>query len=99
MRKPLPALALTLILIAVIGLVSGYAMPDFGDADWETVLFLTPSGLVQNHVQWSILRDFYDDVSPGQIALSATAAAILAGLWLALAANLFFLARRWRRPV
>lgn len=98
MRKTLPALAVTLVLIAAIGLVSGYAIPDFTDANWETVLFLTPSGIVQNHVQWSILRDFYDSVSPGQIALSPSKAAVLAVLWLGLVANLFFLARKWRRP-
>lgn len=98
MRKPLPALAVTLVLIAAIGVVSGYEIPDFTDANWETVLFLTPSGIVQNHVQWSILRDFYDSVSPGQIPLSPMRAAALAVLWLGLVANLVFLAGKWRRP-
>lgn len=97
MNRLIAPLVLQLVLISTLGLISGYPMPRFEDASWETVLFLTPSGIVANHLQWSILREFYNDPSPGQIDLSGGQLAIMGILWLVLAANFTRLMRRLRR--
>lgn len=97
MKKALPHLLLQFVLLAAVAIVSGYRLPSFEDADWDTVLFLTPSGIVSNHLRWSILREFYSDASAGQIALSPLQGALLAALIAALLANLIVMALRLRR--
>lgn len=57
-------------LVAILGLayVSGYRVPDLEGASWDTVLFLTPFGIIKNFLAESpVMKSFYSDVSAGQI--------------------------------
>jgi hypothetical protein len=74
--------ALQLALILGIAAVSGYHLPDFRDSNWQTVLFLTPWGLVANNLEPnSAIATFYGDKSPGQLGLGPSQAALLGVLW------------------
>jgi hypothetical protein len=54
-------------LLAVLSAVSGFSFPNFKDANWDTVLFLTPIGILKNFTaESSALRSFYLDISAGQ---------------------------------
>lgn len=56
-----------LLLIAMAGLscLSGYTFPNFNDSNWDTVLFLTPWGIISNLLWHPILATFYWDPAPG----------------------------------
>ncbi len=54
-----------------ISLVSDYHVPDLTESNWETVLFLTPLGIIKNFLSTNpVMRSFYRDYSPGQMLLT-----------------------------
>lgn len=54
-----------------IALITSYKLPDLSEANWDTVLFLTPLGIIKNFMDKSpVLRSFYFDYSKGQVSLS-----------------------------
>ncbi len=88
-RSTLLFLGIELALLSGIAALSGYRVPEFTDANWDTVLFLAPSGIVMNHLDsGSVIRTFYNDPSPGQTPLAPLTAAGMALLWAGLALNL-----------
>ncbi len=87
--------AAQIALISVISFVSKFSIPEFKDANWDTVLFLTPIGILKNFTaDSSALRSFYVDVSSGQIQFEAWQWAAVTGLYLIAAfAGVLFLRR------
>lgn len=61
-------LGIQLFFIALLAQLSSYRIPDLSQANWDTVLFLTPSGIIINHMdpRRAILKTFYSDISSGQ---------------------------------
>lgn len=59
---------LQIFFISLLAYLSSYKIPDLSQANWDTVLFLTPSGIIINHMdaRRSILKTFYSDISSGQ---------------------------------
>jgi hypothetical protein len=52
--------------------MSGYQIPDLKDSSWQTAMFLTPYGILDNfnHKDHSVLWTFYFDATAGQTQLS-----------------------------
>lgn len=93
--KLLTHLGIQVALLALLALVSGYQVPDFSDSNWLTVMFLTPSGILSNHLDTdSVIRSFYDDISGGQVSLSLSQTAFMIVIYLGLVANLVMLMRQ-----
>lgn len=65
-------LGIQLFLISLLSLISGYQIPDLNDSNWQTAMFLTPYGIIDNflHKDQSVLWTFYFDASAGQTQLS-----------------------------
>lgn len=61
-------LGLQLFFISILAYLSSYQIPDLSQANWDTVLFLTPSGIITNHINpaYFVLKSFYSDISSGQ---------------------------------
>lgn len=73
-------------LILGLALVSGYQVPDLSQANWDTALFLTPSGIIQNYLNQdtSVLWSFYGDPSSGQVSFSTINGIMMLALYLGL---------------
>ncbi len=65
-------ISIQIFLILALSGLSIYQIPDLSEVDWQTVLFLTPYGIVSNfiHRQDSVMWSFYSDISSGQLDLS-----------------------------
>jgi hypothetical protein len=90
-------LLLQLVLITALALASGYPWPDLSQANWDTVLFLTPYGILTNHLDPAqiALKSFYSDISPGQTKLSASATIWMATIYVLMVVNaIWFVARK-----
>ncbi len=88
--------ALTQIsLILGLALASGYQVPDLSQANWSTVLFLTPAGIVQNYLEKnsSVLWSFYSDISSGQ-SFSLGQGLLMTGLYLGLMISAWIFLRK-----
>lgn len=97
MKITLLQIFLQLVLIGGLSLASNYPVPNFSEANWDTVLFLTPVGIAKNmNAENPVMRSFYADVSAGQIKLDQGQIAIMYALYLAMLANAFLLVRRLR---
>lgn len=61
-------LSVQIFFISLLAYLSSYQIPDLSDSNWDTVLFLTPSGIIHNHINphQAVLRSFYSDISAGQ---------------------------------
>lgn len=71
-RALLRSVLLQMVLIFLFAWASGYELPSFEDADWRTVTFLTPSGLITNALSEDpVMRSFYGDVPPGRLGEGA----------------------------
>lgn len=91
-KRALVHLAVQLLLLGLLALVSGYRIPDFNDSNWLTVMFLTPSGIVTNHLDSeSVIRSFYGEISSGQVTLNFSQIAFMTLIYVGLVANLFWL--------
>lgn len=85
------------LIIALAG-ASAYRLPDLQNSNWQTVLFLTPLGIIQNHLDTrSVIRTFYSEVSAGQLALSPTSIALMVAIYAAMAGNAWFAFRKTER--
>ena len=101
MKSLLYRTVVQLALILGIAAVSAYRLPDFHDSNWQTVLFLTPFGLIANHLDSSsAIATFYSDKSPGQLGLGPSQTALLAVMWIMAVVNFvfFMLALSKRKP-
>lgn len=78
---------LQMFLILGLSLASGYSLPDFSDSNWDTVLFLSPYGIVSNFFYETTLKSFYFDLSRGQGDLSDWRCWFVLGLCLSLLWN------------
>ena len=65
-------LSLQILFLTVFSSIASYQVPDLSQANWDTVLFLTPYGILHNFLNQenSVLWSFYGDLSTGQIELS-----------------------------
>jgi hypothetical protein len=89
------SLAIQLVLLAALSAFSRYGFPDFSDANWSTVLFLTPWGIAYNHLAPSAITTFYSDPARGQ----ATASFLpLTLVYLLLLTNAVFFRRSREKP-
>lgn len=61
-------ISLQIFFISVLACLSSYQIPDLSQANWDTVLFLTPYGILSNHINPNnaVLKSFYSDMSSGQ---------------------------------
>ena len=81
-------LIIQFLLLAFLALASGYQIPDLSDSNWQTVLFLTPFGIVQNHLgPESPIRGFYSHVTQAHVEFSAFEIAALAAGYVGLVFN------------
>jgi hypothetical protein len=72
-----------ILLLLGISLVSKYSVPDLSDANWDTVLFLTPIGILKNSLAANpTMRSFYGDISSGQVDFTGVQEIIIAGILL-----------------
>lgn len=86
-------------LLTVMAVISGYGLPNLAETNWQTVLFLTPWGLIQNFLSTSpVMRSFYFETSAGQIPWEDGRWVWMLCLGLALGANAFFFLRKGNRP-
>lgn len=89
-------LSIQIILILSLSVVANYNVPDLNEANWDTVLFLTPIGIVKNlfkkheTVMWS----FYGDISPGQTPLSSSQMVLLILIYFGMALNVGYFFKR-----
>lgn len=94
----LKAFLIQIGLIALLALASAFPVPSFDDANWDTVMFLTPSAIVSNHLAADpALRSFYSQVSPGQIEIPDWRRLVMALCYLGLAVNVAAQLKR-RKP-
>lgn len=65
-------ISIHLLLISILSSIASYRIPDLSQSNWDTVLFLTPYGIISNylHQNSSVLWTFYGDPSAGQLNLS-----------------------------
>ena len=68
------SISIQLFFIFCLSSIANYEVPDLRQSNWDTVLFLTPYGIISNylHKESSVLWTFYADTSPGQLNLSLT---------------------------
>jgi hypothetical protein len=94
-KKTLALFALIhLSALALLSYFSSYQIPGFNDADWTTVLFLTPLGIVINFVQGrSALLSFYGDPSQGNVHPSALGWLMMSICYLTLLGIFYFYRR------
>lgn len=67
------------LLLGALSWASSYPWPDLRRSSWDLALFLTPVGILRNHLAESMtaLRSFYSDPArgqggdPGSLALAA----------------------------
>lgn len=61
-------LGIQIFFISLLACLSSYKIPDLSQANWDTVLFLTPTGILSNHFNphKAVLKSFYSDISSGQ---------------------------------
>lgn len=85
-------------LICLLAAASAFPAPEFADANWDIVLFLTPVGILKNLLAANpALRSFYLDVSAGQSALTVAQALFMALIYALLAVNGFAILRELAR--
>lgn len=97
-KRLLVALLVQLSLLLGLGLASGYQIPDLKNSNWMTVLFLTPKGIITNHLDpMSVLQPYYSERSEGQIPITPQAGGIMVTLYLAIIANALFYLRAPKR--
>lgn len=79
------------MLIFIISAISQYSIPDLNQANWDTVLFLTPYGIINNYLnkESSVLWTFYSDVSDGQNKLSLINFLMIAAVYVLLLLNVY----------
>lgn len=59
-----------LVGLTCISLISTYTVPDLSEASWDTVLFLTPLGIIKNlSAKNPVMKSFYSDYGKGQVLL------------------------------
>lgn len=61
-------LGVQIFFISLLAYLSSYQIPDLSQANWDTVLFLTPTGIISNHINphKAVIKSFYSDISAGQ---------------------------------
>lgn len=87
-----------LVLLIGLSAISGFKIPNFKDANWDTVLFLTPIGILKNFTADNpVLRSFYLDISAGQTEFAPWQWAAVSVVYLVSAlAGIFYLRRSVR---
>ena len=65
-------ITIQLLFIFCLANIASYQIPDLRQSNWDTVLFLTPYGIISNylHQKSSVLWSFYSDTSAGQLDLN-----------------------------
>lgn len=83
-------------LLAILSWVSSYPWPSLRESNWDIVLFLTPIGILRNHLaeSASAIRSFYGDPARGQGGVSAAGAWTIAIVIVFLAVNFVLMLRR-----
>lgn len=88
-------LFLQLVLITLLALISGYQVPDLSQSNWETVLFLTPAGMVQNYLSANpVMRSFYADISSGQNQMSLSRMGLMVVCYIGLLLNVYLFLKK-----
>lgn len=74
----------------MLALISEYPVPDFSQGNWDTTLFLTPYGIINNHLHkdTSVLWTFYSDISSGNLELSLTKMLLMAAIYIFFQSNI-----------
>jgi hypothetical protein len=71
MKKNILFIIFQAFCLTGVALVTSYQVPDLSDSNWDTVLFLTPIGIIKNFLDENpLMRSFYFDSSPGIVILS-----------------------------
>ncbi|RYZ63474.1 MAG: hypothetical protein EOP05_23510 [Proteobacteria bacterium] len=87
------------IFLAALSAISGFKIPDFKDANWDTVLFLTPIGILKNSTaESSALRSFYIDISSGQTSFETWQWVAVTSIYLAVAIFGLLFLKKLSRP-
>lgn len=95
MRPWLKAFSIQVGLILLLAIASGFPVPAFDDANWDTVMFLTPGAIVTNHLSSDpTLRSFYSQASPGQLDIGDGRRLVMTFCYLGLALNAAYWLRR-----
>ena len=95
--KPLKHLCLQILLIGLLALASGYQLPDFSEADWSTVLFLTPWGILTNFAYPSAITTFYVETARYQLVAEGWALLVMLALYAAMLVNVWRFFRKGPR--
>ena len=85
-------LYLHVILISILSMIAKYNVPELSEANWDTVLFLTPFGIINNyfHKEESALWTFYTDTSAGQLQLSTWQIILMSLVYLSLIVHVIY---------
>ena len=71
-------LILQVLCMLGISFLTSYELPDLSEANWDTVLFLTPMGILKNLLDKNpVMKSFYADYAKGQGTLSFSKAIFL----------------------
>lgn len=78
-------------LIGALALISRFKAPDLSVASWDIILFLTPSGILQNYLnrEESAIWSFYGDPSPGQVELTDLQLALMVFVHILMILNVY----------
>ena len=87
-------LAIHFVLMALLAAAAGYRVPDLSRANWDTVLFLTPYGILNNYFSQNVLWSFYGDISAGQLELGGMQTGFLGLIYLVLAEHMIYFLTR-----
>jgi hypothetical protein len=85
-------LGVQIFFISLLAYLSSYQIPDLSRANWDTVLFLTPTGILSNHFnpQKAILKSFYSDISSGQNQIPTLNLIAMAIVYLLMIASVYY---------
>jgi hypothetical protein len=79
-------------------MVAKAPFPDVSKSNWDTVLFLTPLGILKNYATADpVMRSFYSDFSKTTFSYSFWQILGLILVYAAILAHFFYLAHSWRQ--
>jgi hypothetical protein len=94
-------LGLQIFFISLMAFLSSYKIPDLSQANWDTVLFLTPVGILSNHFNPHkvVLKSFYSDISSGQNQIPITNLMGMGIVYLLMIASVYYFVKRGKNKV
>lgn len=88
-------LPIQIFIMTVLSSVAAYTVPDLSQSNWDTVLFLTPYGLINNFLnrKSTVMWSFYSDISAGQLELSQNQVLLMAVVYTLLLTHVIYFLR------